>query len=57
MGSLRKSAPHSPALPVARAILDPASPSPAGWSPFTNVKETMMTYKLEVQIEELRALS
>ena len=37
------------------AILDPAIPS-RRWSPsFTNVKETTMTYALEIQVEELRA--
>jgi hypothetical protein len=36
-------------------ILDPAIPS-RRWSPsFTNVKETTMTYALEIQVEELRA--
>lgn len=47
--------PHSPALPVAGAIPDPAIPSRARRSSFTNVKETKMTYELEIQIEELRA--
>ena len=46
--------PHSPALPVAHAILDPAIPSRTRLSSFTNVKETKMTYELEIQIEELR---
>ena len=35
--------------------LTPPSPSRAGWPSFTNVKETKMTYELEIQIEELRA--
>ena len=46
--------PHSPALPVAGAIPDPAIPSRTRRSSFTNVKETKMTYELEIQIEELR---
>ncbi len=42
--------PHSPALPVA----GPSIPSRGHRSSFTNVKETKMTYELEIQIEELR---
>ncbi len=47
--------PHSPALPVAAAIPDTAIPFWGQRSSLTNVKETKMTYELEIQIEELRA--
>ncbi|MCR5942590.1 hypothetical protein FG152_17395 [Ochrobactrum sp. XJ1] len=37
------------------AILDPAIPSRRWSSSFTNVKETTMTYSLEIEVAELRA--
>jgi len=46
--------PHSPALPVACAIPDPAIPTRPASSSFTNVKE-MTTMTIEQHIEELRA--
>ncbi|ARO32791.1 hypothetical protein NXC14_PA00536 (plasmid) [Rhizobium sp. NXC14] len=47
--------PHSPALPVACAIPDPAIPSRPLSSSFTKSGDQTMTYTLEIQIEELRA--
>lgn len=47
--------PHSPAPPVAFAILDPARFSRPAASSFTLPKEMTVIYVLEITIEELRA--
>jgi hypothetical protein len=46
--------PHSPALPVALAILDIVIPYPAPLIVF-HIGDQTMTYEIESQIEELRA--
>lgn len=50
----RNRLPHSPALPVASALLDIVIPYPAPLIVF-HIGDQTMTYELECQIEELRA--